>query len=355
MLRVVLLGFVLVAGLAAAAAAGSPPKSRSRAVAKAGPGKKKTKAKPMPSCAKTVSPADAESLQELIDQLDEGAVLCLSPGTYPVNLVLGKSVTLRGLGQPGEVVLDGTRRASVIKVGGDQPQVVIERLTIRGGDSREGGGGIFKHSAGLLVVREVHFNDNRADEYGGAALLHSGGETTVERCRLQGNDGTVGGALIADYWGKVTVRDTLITGNRGRPSVVYVHQACALEHSHVTIADNQAEVAVELKGIPAQQPSLLARDSIIVAKVAVQNGPRFAGSAHLERCAIGGELVGATLDRGNKMGVVELEGGDDPVLAYRPKAGSLAVGVAKPGSGLDLVGGNPGTTAGAIQVPALKH
>src|SRR2546422_1065356 len=79
-------------------------------------------------------------------------------------------------------------------------------------------------SEGELVAREVVFTGNRSDGFGGGALLVSKGSALLERCRVADNIGTSGGALIADYIGRLTVKDTLVVGNRGRSSTIWAHE-----------------------------------------------------------------------------------------------------------------------------------
>src|SRR5688572_19614413 len=79
--------------------------------------KPNTRKTPMDDCTKVISPAEADQLAAAIEALPEGGVLCLKPGTYKVNAVLQRSMTLRGLGAtPGEVILDGDGRTSVLAV-----------------------------------------------------------------------------------------------------------------------------------------------------------------------------------------------------------------------------------------------
>ena len=111
----------------------------------------------------------------------------------------------------------------MLKLTGDKPHIAIERLTIANGASREGGGGIYQANDGALVVREVVFANNRSDGFGGGAVLASKGKTLLDRCRIEGSRGPSGAALVADYVGQLVVRGTLITGNHGKSSIIYVH------------------------------------------------------------------------------------------------------------------------------------
>src|SRR5206468_932097 len=88
----------------------------------------------MNDCTKTVTPADAGSLQSIVAGLPEGAVLCLQAGVYqPVQLTVERSLTVRGI---GAVILDGRFRASTIAL--NKPaDLVLESLTLKNGS---GGG-----------------------------------------------------------------------------------------------------------------------------------------------------------------------------------------------------------------------
>ena len=303
----------------------------------------------MDACTRTAGPADAGKLGEIIEALDEGAVLCLHPGTYPLNAVVSRSLTIRGLGQPGDVILDGSGRASVLAIGGDKPRVTVERLTITGGASREGGGGIRQSGFGELLVREVIFTENRADGAGGGALLVAKGLATLERCRVVDNRGGSGGALSADYVGRLVVRETLVAGNRGTSSAIYVHEGAELTLEHATVAGNHADAAIELFASTVQKPQVVIADSIVSGKVAINNGPRLPGVVKVARSLVDGEETGVSDGGGNQRAAAGFVPGDDPLAAFRPARNSPAAGIARPGSGLDLAGSPSGTTAGALQ------
>jgi parallel beta-helix repeat protein len=80
-------------------------------------------------CTVTVQPG--ESIQAAIDKAEEGAVICLAEGTWEENLVIGKGLTLRGLG-PEKSVIKGVKEGEpVILITSDaEIGVIVEGLTI---------------------------------------------------------------------------------------------------------------------------------------------------------------------------------------------------------------------------------
>jgi serine/threonine-protein kinase len=79
----------------------------------------------------TVTVQAGESIQAAIDAAKEGAVICLAEGTWEENLVIGKGLTLRGLG-PEKSVIKGVKEGEpVILIYSDaEIEVTIEGLTI---------------------------------------------------------------------------------------------------------------------------------------------------------------------------------------------------------------------------------
>jgi len=74
-----------------------------------------------------------ESIQQAIEQAAEGAVICLSTGTWEENLAIQKSLTLRGAGkEPKEVRIVGAQDGHpVMRIESEiEIEVVIENLTV---------------------------------------------------------------------------------------------------------------------------------------------------------------------------------------------------------------------------------
>ncbi len=80
-----------------------------------------------PPCTVTVQPG--ESIQRAMDGAHEGAVVCLSAGTWEENIEIGKSLTLRGAGRE-QTKIKGKEDKPVITIASDSEIAVgIEGLT----------------------------------------------------------------------------------------------------------------------------------------------------------------------------------------------------------------------------------
>jgi hypothetical protein len=246
----------------------------------------------MSDCTKTIAPG--ESLQDALANVPDGAIVCLQAGKYPVNAVLQKSITLRGLGRASEVILDGGGRTSVLTVTGSA--VTIEHLTIANGANKDGGGGIAckGDKATQLTLRDVVLRDNASDDFGGAALLVSRGLATIEGSRIEKNRGTHGAVSVADH-GRLTLRHTQIEDNDAQ-SVLFARDYGELVLEHVAVAKNRAQAAIELFGTKIATPTVQVADSTITGALA--NDSRFPGQLTVTGSRLAGERRGAVTDGG---------------------------------------------------------
>jgi hypothetical protein len=324
----------VVLGLLAALAHGAPAAPLQRAQKKG----------PMTDCTQTVGPAQAGELADILQNAPDGAVICLQPGTYPVRAVLKRSITLRGQGAPGAVVLDGGGQGSVLRISAKAQAVHIERLTIANGSAVMAGGGIDGGPAGALTLTEVVLRGNQADgETPGAAMALTRGQATLLRCRVQGNRGQA--AVFLGGAAQVRMVQTLLSDHEGPGATVRLTEAARLELDHVTLVAKGH--GLQLGGTVAARPRVQIHDSIIAAKVAIQNGPAMAGEVTIERSVVSGERANVGEREGVRSGDPRFAGsGAEP---YRPGKGSPALGLARPGDGPDLAGAPAGTCAGALQ------
>ena len=125
--------------------------------------------------------ADASPLQARVDAAPPGSVVEVGPGTYAGDLVLDKSLTLRGRGRP---VLRGSGNGSVVRIraGG----VTIEGFDIDGG----GKGDLMRDTSGVhvaasgAVVRDCRVSGTLFGIY-----LREAPGAAVESCEIRGIPG----------------------------------------------------------------------------------------------------------------------------------------------------------------------
>ena len=129
---------------------------------------------------------------ELIDALDDignGEVIYLEPGTYYVNLVIdnpGKSFALAAADGPGTVTLDGDDNGSVISINDTGTHcITLDGLTIYNG-SAEYGGGIYS-SYSSLVLSACKIDSNYAEEDGGGMYCY-GCDVMLINCQFCDNE-----------------------------------------------------------------------------------------------------------------------------------------------------------------------
>lgn len=135
-------------------------------------------------------PLYATTLQQRIDQAAEHDVLLVQPGVYEGNIVLNKSLTLKGIGRP---VLRGSGKGSVITVSADG-------CAIEGFIVEHSGGDLQQEDSGILLTSNHNRIENNelSDILYGIYMLHSAGNT-IRRNTITGRpeleDGERGAGL----------------------------------------------------------------------------------------------------------------------------------------------------------------
>lgn len=304
------------------------------------------------SCTRTVTPAEADRLAAIVDELPEGATLCLGAGRYEARLMIARPIRLRGTGTtPADVILDGSGGGPVLQLWADGGEIAITNLTITGGSAQPSAnaGGIYAHGTAHVLVENVVLRGNGCDLAGAQALLTDAAPVVLARCRVEGNTGERATALHADQIGAITLRDSLVAGNDGRRAVM------ARGASHVTIERSTVVVtgrdatAIDLGGNATQAPEVTITDSILVGGRAIANGP-VPGKARASRSVIDGSANG--LDDGGQNRAQPMR--FDPEGSYIPAANSPAIGLSHNATRLlDLAGHERKATgaAGAFEGP----
>jgi hypothetical protein len=303
---------------------------------------------PVSDCTRTLGPADAARLAAVVDELPSGATLCLQPGRYPARLVVGRGLTLVGLGAaPDEVVLDAEFQSRALTVTADEA-VTVRNVTFENGLAPEGGAVMMEGKAPLTLERCV-LRRNKATGTGGGAVYVRRGQTTLQRCRVLDNLAPLGGGAMADIVADLTLSDTLVAGNRAPAGAgLAARDDARLVAERVTVADNEGESAVEVVANARRAPEVRLRDAILAGRaVALSGSEAGAGKVSVVRSVVSGALKGAGEATGNR------EGAPAFTKAYRPAKGSPAVGLAEAPAGATDLDGTPrpasGATAGALE------
>ena len=154
------------------------------------------------ACTITVQPG--ESIQEAIDKVPEGAVICLAVGIWEESIKITKSLTLRGAGDEKTMIEGKTKYDSIIVIGSTKEDreilVEIEGVKItKGGDgiaisgdaearitncavSGNNWGGIV-----LLEFAEAKITDCTLSENWSGIVLQNSGQAEIIGCTLSGN------------------------------------------------------------------------------------------------------------------------------------------------------------------------
>lgn len=279
-----------------------------------------------PICTRTISPADARNIREILEALPASAVLCLQPGTYAMRPWIEKSITLRSLSGP--VVIEGNGAGTVLVVEGEDVEATFEGVTFRNGFGGAGGQGGNVHVGRVrkVVLRDVVLEDGSADEMGGGALRVQRGEVLLERCMVRKNSGNHAQAILVSG-GRVTLRDTFVVENStsleigGSSPAIGVAPNGALVLERSTIMANGG-VAIAAHGSLWEAPEITIVSSILGDPPFPDVSPSRSKSPiiRISESALTKPAPAATDGGHNVIGEIRLD------AEFRPVAGSIAAG-----------------------------
>jgi CSLREA domain-containing protein len=176
----------------------------------------------------------------VIQASDGDRIFDVSPSGSPVDLEL-RGLTVRG----GKAAYGG----GILNRG----RLHLFSTVVRDNLADQRGGGVYTEG-GYVEIVDSHFADNRTGlEYGGG--LSSAGEdplVVVRGSSFVGNEANQHGGAIAAATGRLSVRDSTLSGNRSGVygGGLYVRGDVQAELRHVTIVGNHADTDFSLSGSP---------------------------------------------------------------------------------------------------------
>jgi hypothetical protein len=304
------------------------------------------------TCTRTVGPDEVPLLATVVKDLPDGAVLCLRPGHYIAKFAIDRSLTLRGLGHPSDVVLDGNKAPGVFSVNGDKNRITIANVSITGGVANP-----YFTSAGVVIAghsdvlfEDVIFTGNWSEIPGTQALSASAGRIVLNRCRVVGNRGPRAHAIYVTDIASLTIRDSLVADNQAGLPDVHCTGLGRYVVERSTIVAGGEKPALQMS---TREGAISISDSILVGK------PQAFFTATpdkvtIARSVLSGQGSGFVDGGGNRL--VEMRFAAGSAEPFAPAPGSPAVGLAgSPPPGTTDLAGHPrrasGGAAGAFEAP----
>jgi len=185
-------------------------------------------------------PEDIFSIQKAIDMIAKGGTILLAPGIWEENLVIGKSLTLRGEGkEPKEVRIVGVKKGHpVIRIESEgEIEVQLENLTAaeaKGNDravrapQRICPAGLQALGKAKVLIKDVQVSKNRY----GLVVLGSA-QVSLSNSTVSNN-----GWHGLKVWGsaQVSLTNSQVSNNRLDGLAVWGSATVSLSHS--TVSDN---------------------------------------------------------------------------------------------------------------------
>jgi hypothetical protein len=141
---------------------------------------------------------DDGDLGDLVDSAVSGDVFVVRPGSYEVDLAIGgREITILGLGDPEDVVLEGAGGQVLFASLG--ARISLRQLTVANGRGSRGGGIYctgFSTLTSSIDLKDVVLRDNLATISGGAIYLDACA-LDAARTTFVGNEATLDGGALA--------------------------------------------------------------------------------------------------------------------------------------------------------------
>ncbi|NQT35558.1 T9SS type A sorting domain-containing protein [bacterium] len=174
-------------------------------------------------------PDDIETIQEAINESEDGDTVLVQPGTYVENINFsGKDIVVGSLllitqdeAYIDSTIIDGNRngRSVVAFRSGESEDALLTGFTLRNGYTDYGGGiyisDIYNRETNPTITH-LKIRDNRVSDNGGGIHITRGAAPVIDNVIIEHNEARDGGGLAVFWEAHPTISNTLIVDNIGR-------------------------------------------------------------------------------------------------------------------------------------------
>lgn len=171
-----------------------------------------------------------ENIQDTVNIINDSDTINFNTGTYKESgIEIDKDITLQGMGNPEEVIIDGEKNDSIILV--DSPSTLtIRNITFINAFSSTNGGAIKVTNGGHLTLENCIFINNTVssteNEAMGGAVSVSGyyhktsgsartGLLDINNCRFENNYASTDGGATNTYFSTSHIYNSVFLNNYG--------------------------------------------------------------------------------------------------------------------------------------------
>lgn len=187
-------------------------------------------------------PSEYPTIQSAIDAAVDGDVVLLADGTYRgagnVDLVVGKTITIRGKNGPSFAVIDAQGQCPCIWLTYGQYQLAcLDGLTLTNGSGNNGGSLVV--GGGCAEAVNCRFVRNSASSQGGGVYVHNGAKLVLRNCSFAFNSAPGGGGLKGS-WCDVDAANCCFWGNSGTGGAMSFSYSCTVRIGGCLFVGNQS-------------------------------------------------------------------------------------------------------------------
>ena len=205
-----------------------------------------------------------KTIGHAISLASSGDTIMVAPATYAENLTINFSLKIIG-SDATTTIVDGNQAGTVITIASPTAVVTLSKLTIRNGNSYDGGG---IYNPGTLTVNQSTVTGNEGYE-GGAIYNANHATLTVTNSTITANSAATGSGIENQQFGALTITNSTISGNNatgaGGGGGIISHALGTVTITNSTISGN---IAIRGGGIlsqtiyfPVLQNTILANNS----------------------------------------------------------------------------------------------